>query len=593
MPQSSLETGTHHQQSFMRRYVFSTDHKIIGIQYFLTGGLMGLLGAMLAALIRLQLAWPGRQWEWLGVLFPSGMESGVMKPEFYLSLVTMHGTIMIFFFISLCLVSGFGNYLIPLQVGARDMAFPFLNMLSYWTIVPAIVLAAASFFVEGGAAASGWTAYPPLSAIQSAVPGSGWGQTLWLLAVALFIVSFTMGGLNYVTTIINLRAAGMSLLRLPLTVWCLFISATIGLLAFPALTAAAIMLLFDRHLGSSFYIPSGVYIAGTLLPNEGGSPLLWQHLFWFLGHPEVYVLILPALGITFEILAPFVRRPVFGYRLTVYSLLVIAFLSMVVWGHHMFVSGMSPVIGEFFSIGTLLITIPSAIIGVNMIATLWGGKLRATTAAMYAIGTIALFGVGGMGGVFLGNAAADVHLHDTAFVVGHFHFMIGGVTLFALFAGSYYWYPKMFGRMMNETLGKLHFWMTIVPFYAVFVTMHFLGIAGAPRRYYDLSRFAFLERVGWTRTFITIMAFIMIAGQVFFLVNLVGSWWKGKRAEANPWEANTLEWTAPSPPPHGNWGEREPVVHRWPYDYSVAGAARDFMMQTDPVPTARASAEGS
>jgi cytochrome c oxidase subunit 1 len=594
MSQSSqVERGAHHQQSFMRRYVFSTDHKIIGIQYFLTGGLMGLVGAMLAALIRLQLAWPGRQWAWLGVVFPTGMESGVMKPEFYLALVTMHGTIMIFFFVSLCLVSGFGNYLIPLQVGARDMAFPFLNMLSYWTIVPAIILAAASFFVEGGAAASGWTAYPPLSAIQSAVPGSGWGQTLWLLAVALFIVSFTMGGLNYVTTIINLRAVGMSLLRLPLTIWCLFISAIIGLLAFPALTAAAIMLLFDRHLGSSFYIPSGVYIAGTLLPNEGGSPLLWQHLFWFLGHPEVYVLILPALGITFEILAPFVRRPVFGYRLTVYSLLVIALLSMVVWGHHMFVSGMSPVVGEFFSIGTLLITIPSAIIGVNMIATLWGGKLRASTAAMYAIGTVALFGVGGMGGVFLGNAAADVHLHDTAFVVGHFHFMIGGVTLFAIFAGSYYWYPKMFGRMMNETLGKLHFWMTIVPFYAIFVTMHFLGIAGAPRRYYDLSRFAFLEGVGWTRTFITVMAFIMITGQVFFLVNLVGSWWKGKRAEANPWEATTLEWTAPSPPPHGNWGERDPVVHRWPYDYSVAGAAHDFTMQTDPAPAARASAERS
>jgi len=586
MSQSSQQDAGTHQQSFLRRYVFSTDHKIIGIQYFLTGGLMGVVGAMLAALIRLQLAWPGRQWEWLGVLFPTGMESGVMKPEFYISLVTMHGTIMIFFFISLCLVSGFGNYLIPLQVGARDMAFPFLNMLSYWTIVPAILIAVASFFVEGGAAAAGWTAYPPLSAIQSAVPGSGWGQTLWLFAVALFIVSFTMGGLNYVTTIVNLRAAGMSLLRMPLTIWCLFISATIGLLAFPPLTAAAIMLLLDRHLGSSFYIPSGVYIAGTLLPNEGGSPLLWQHLFWFLGHPEVYVLILPALGITFEILAPFVRRPVFGYRLTVYSLLVIALLSMVVWGHHMFVSGMSPVIGEFFSIGTLLITIPSAIIGVNMIATLWGGKLRLTTAAMFAMGTVALFGVGGMGGVFLGNAAADVQLHDTAFVVGHFHFMIGGVTLFAIFAGAYYWYPKMFGRMMHEGLGKLHFWMTIVPFYAIFVTMHFLGLAGAPRRYYDLSRYAFLEGVAWTRPFITVMAFLMIFGQIFFLINLIGSWWKGKRAEVNPWRANTLEWTAPSPPPHGNWGENDPVVHRWPYDYSVAGASADFVMQTDPASVA-------
>jgi len=590
---SRQEADTHQEQGFLRRYVFSTDHKIIGIQYFLTGGLMGVLGALLAALIRLQLAWPGRQWEWLAMVFPSGMENGVMKPEFYISLVTMHGTIMIFFFVSFCLVSGFGNYLIPLQVGARDMAFPFLNMLSYWTIVPAILIAAASFFVEGGAAASGWTAYPPLSAIRTAVPGSGWGQTLWLLAVALFIVSFTMGSLNFVTTIINLRARGMSLLRLPLTIWCLFISSILGLLAFPPLTAAAIMLLFDRHLGSSFYIPSGVYIAGTLLPNEGGSPLLWQHLFWFLGHPEVYVLILPALGVTFEVLAPFTRRPVFGYRLTVYSLLVIAFLSMVVWGHHMFVSGMSPVIGEFFSIGTLLITIPSAIIGVNMIATLWGGKLRPTAAAMYALGTIALFGVGGMGGVFLGNAAADVQLHDTAFVVGHFHFMIGGVTLFAIFSGTYYWYPKMFGRMMNETLGKLHFWLTIVPFYSIFVSMHFLGIAGAPRRYYDLSRYTFLQGVDWMGPFITIMAFIMIGGQVFFLVNLVGSWWKGRRAEANPWQATTLEWTAPSPPPHGNWGDSEPVVHRWPYDYSVAGAPQDFTLQTDPTPVAGVAVERS
>jgi cytochrome c oxidase subunit 1 len=579
---SQRDAVAHQKQSFIRRYVFSTDHKVIGIQYFLTGGLMGLLGAALAALIRLQLAWPGRQWEWLAVLFPIGMESGVMRPEFYIAMVTMHGTIMIFFFVSLCLVSGFGNFLIPLQVGARDMAFPFLNMLSYWTIVPAILIAAASFFVEGGAAASGWTAYPPLSAVQTAVPGSGWGQTLWLLALALFIVSFTMGSLNFVTTIINMRAVGMSLFRMPLIIWTLFISSILGLLAFPALTAAAIMLLMDRHLGSSFYIPSGVYIAGTLLPNEGGSPLLWQHLFWFLGHPEVYVLILPALGTTFEILAPFTRRPIFGYRVTVYSLLAIAFLGMVVWGHHMFVSGMSPVIGEFFSVGTMLITVPSAIVGVNMIATLWGARLRLTTAAMFALGTIALFGVGGMGGVFLGNPAADVYLHDTAFVVGHFHFMIGGVTLFGLFAGTYYWFPKMFGRMMNETLGKLHFWLTIVPFYVIFIMMHFEGLAGAPRRYYDLSRYAFLEDIHWMAPVISFVAFAMIIGQFFFLANLVTSWWTGKRAEANPWQATTLEWTAPSPPPHGNWGESEPQVYRWPYDYSVKGAPEDFTMQTDP-----------
>ncbi|MFQ5789268.1 MAG: cbb3-type cytochrome c oxidase subunit I [Acidobacteriota bacterium] len=371
-------------------------------------------------------------------------------------------------------------------------------------------------------------------------------------------------------------------MRLTLTVWSLFISSVIGLLAFPALTAAAVMLLFDRHFGSSFFLPSGLYVAGKLLPNEGGSPLLWQHLFWFLGHPEVYVLILPALGITFEVLAPFTRRPVFGYRITVYSLLVIALLSMVVWGHHMFVSGMSPWLGEFFSVGTMLITIPSAIIGVNMIASLWGAKLRLTTAAMYALGTIALFGVGGMGGVFLGNAVADIQLHDTYFVVGHFHFMIGGVTLFAIFAGTYYWFPKMFGRMLSETLGKIHFWTTLVPFYTIFTTMHFFGLAGAPRRYYDLSRLTFLHGVDWMALFITISAFTMIAGQVIFLLNFATSLWKGKKAESNPWRASTLEWTTPSPPPHGNWGDEMPRVHRWPYDYSVKDAGEDFTPQTVP-----------
>jgi cytochrome c oxidase subunit 1 len=569
-------------QSFLRQYVFSTDHKVIGIQYYLTGGLMGILGAFLAGLIRLQLTWPTTQWNFLARIFPTGMEGGFMKPEFYISLVTMHGTIMIFFFVSLVLVSGFGNYLIPLQVGARDMAFPVLNMLSYWTIVPGILIAAASFFVEGGAAGSGWTAYPPLSAVPSAAPGSGSGQTLWLVAVALFIASFTMGGLNYVTTIFNLRARGMSMMRLPLTVWSLLVASIIGLLAFPALTAGAILLLADRHLGTSFYLPSGLFIAGQVLPNEGGSPLLWQHLFWFLGHPEVYVLILPALGITFDVLVPFARRPAFGYRLTVFSLLAIAFLSMVVWGHHMFVSGMNPLVGEFFSIGTLLITIPSTVIGVNMIATLWGGKLRLSTAAMFALGTICFFGVGGLGGLFLGNAAADVQLHDTAFVVGHFHFMIGGVTLLSIFSGSYYWFPKMFGRKLDELLGKLHFWMTLVPFYGIFVTMHFYGLAGAPRRYYNLSQYGFLDGVRWMPIVITTFAFTMMLGQLIFLTNLVKTLWKGEKAETNPWQATTLEWTAASPPPHGNWGDEEPRVHRGAYEYGNPDSPDDYVPQTVP-----------
>jgi len=572
----------HPQPSFLRRYIFSTDHKVIGIQYLLTAFFMALVGGALAMLIRLQLAWPGRQWPWLEKVFPEGMEAGVMKPEFYLSLITMHGTIMIFFFVSLALVSGFGNYLIPLQVGARDMAFPFLNMLSYWVIVPACALALVSFAVEGGAAASGWTAYPPLSAIKEAVPGSGLGQTLWILSIALFIVSFTMGGLNYVTTILNLRARGMSLMRMPLVVWCLLISAAIGLLAFPPLTAAAIMLLFDRHAGSSFFLPGGLYVAGKLLPNSGGTPLLWQHLFWFLGHPEVYVLILPALGMTFDVLAPFTRRPIFGYRVTVYSLLVIALLGMVVWGHHMFVSGMNPYLGEFFTIGTLLITIPSTMIGANMIASLWGAKLRLTSAAFFALGIIGLFGTGGLGGVFLGNATADIQLHDTYFVVGHFHLMIGGVTLFAIFAGTYFWFPKMFGHRMSEKLGKLHFWLTFAPFYAVFVGMHFFGWAGAPRRYYGFGSFQFLSGDEGMALFISICAFILGTGQLLFGFNFLWSLFKGARTEENPWKATTLEWTAPSPPPHGNWGEREPQVHRWPYDYSVAGAPSDFTPQTIP-----------
>jgi cytochrome c oxidase subunit 1 len=574
--------AAHRTPSFLGRYVFSTDHKIIGIQYLLTAFFMALVGGGLAMLIRLQLAWPGRQWPWLEKIFPQGMESGVMKPEFYLSLITMHGTIMIFFFVSLALVSGFGNYLIPLQIGARDMAFPFLNMLSYWVVVPGCLLALVSFAVEGGAAASGWTAYPPLSAIPQAVPGSGLGQTLWILSIALFIVSFTMGGLNYVTTIVNLRVRGMSMMRLPVVIWCLFLSAVIGLLAFPPLTAAAIMLLFDRHAGSSFFLPAGLYVAGKLLPHGGGTPLLWQHLFWFLGHPEVYVLILPALGITFEVLAPFTRRPIFGYRITIYSLLVIAVLSMVVWGHHMFVSGMNPYLGEFFSIGTLLITIPSTMIGVNMIASLWRAKLRPSSAALFALGIIGLFGTGGLGGVFLGNATADIQLHDSYFVVGHFHLMIGGVTLFAIFAASYFWFPKMFGRMMSESLGKLHFWSTFAPFYAVFGAMHFFGWAGAPRRYYAFGSFQFLSGYEGLAVFISLCAFVLGAGQLVFAFNFLWSMFKGKRAESNPWGATTLEWTTPSPPPHGNWGEREPEVHRWPYDYSLAGAPEDFTPQTVP-----------
>ncbi|MBI1873781.1 MAG: cbb3-type cytochrome c oxidase subunit I [Acidobacteria bacterium] len=564
---------------FVRRYIFSTDHKVIGIQYILTGLLMAVVGTLLAALIRLQLGWPAHQWTLVGRLLPGGMSDGVMTPEFYLALVTMHGTIMVFFFISYVLVSGFGNYLIPLQVGARDMAYPFLNMLSYWLALVSALVMLGSFFVTGGAAAAGWTSYPPLSAVASAVPGSGWGQTLWILSMALFIASFTMGSLNFVATIFSLRARGMAMMRMPLTVWSFFIAAIVGLLAFPPLTAAAVMLLFDRHFGTSFFLPSGLVVANQLLPHQGGSPLLWQHLFWFLGHPEVYVLILPALGIACDILPVFTRKPPFGYRIQVYCLIAVGALGMVVWGHHMFVSGMSPFSGEYFTLATMLITIPMTIFGVNMMASLWGGRLRVTTPMLFTLGVIALFGSGGLGGLFLGNATADMQLHDTYFVVGHFHFMIGGVTLLGTFAGLYFWFPKMFGRSMSELFGKVHFWLTFIPFFTVFFMQHFLGLQGMPRRYYAFTTYEYLQRTSGQNLIISIAALTLMAAQLVFIANFCWSLRKGRKAEANPWRATTLEWTVDSPPPHGNFGRALPVVHRWPYEYSLEGSDNDYTPQ--------------
>ena len=568
------------QTSFIRKYIFSTDHKVIGIQYILTGLVMAVVGATLAILIRLQLAWPTTQWSLLGALFPTGMSGGIMAPEFYLALVTMHGTIMVFFFISYVLVSGFGNYLVPLHVGAPDMAYPFLNMLSYWVALLSAVVMLFSFMVEGGAAAAGWTAYPPLSAVASAVPGSGMGQTVWLLSMALFIASFTMSGLNIVTTIFTLRAPGMTMMRMPITAWTYFVSAILGLLAFPPLTAAAIMLLFDRHFGTSFFLPAGMVIANQTLPNQGGSPLLWQHLFWFLGHPEVYVLLLPALGVICDIIPAFTRKPIFGYRTNVYALIAVGVLSMIVWGHHMFVSGMSPFTGEYFSLATLTITVPMAIIGVNLMASLFGGVLRLRTPMVFALGVVALFGTGGFGGIFLGNATADMQLHDTYFVVGHFHLMIGGVTLLGTFAAIYYWFPKMFGRQMHEGLGKLHFWLTFAPFFMIFFGQHFQGLMGTPRRYYAFSSYEYLQEIQGQNVIITSIALFLIAAQLLFVINFFWSMFRGQQVTGNPWEATTLEWSTSSPPPHGNFGETAPVVHRWAYEYSVDGASEDFTPQT-------------
>ena len=576
------QTVTHSDhRGFVRRYIFSTDHKVIGIQYILTGLVMALVGATLACLIRLQLGWPEHAWPLLARLLPEGYPGGIMAPEFYLAVVTMHGTIMVFFFISLVLVSGFGNYLVPLQCGARDMAFPFLNMLSYWIAVLSALVLMASFFVVGGAAASGWTAYPPLSAIASAVPGSQMGQSLWILSMALFIASFTMSGLNIVATVLSVRAPGLSMMRLPLTVWTYFIASILGLLAFPPLTAAAVMLLLDRHLGTSFFLPSGLVVGNKLLTNTGGSPLLWQHLFWFLGHPEVYVLLLPALGVASDIMPAFTRKPIYGYRLSVYCLWAVGALSMIVWGHHMFVSGMSPFSGEYFSLVTLTITVPMTIFGVNMLASLWGAKLELTSPMLFVCGVIALFGSGGLGGLFLGNSTADMQLHDTYFVVGHFHMMIGGVTLMGMFAAIYFWFPKMFGRMMNETLGKVHFWLTFAPFFTIFFMQHFLGIQGAPRRYYAFTAYDYLQKTRGQNVIISLAAFFLVSAQLVFIVNFVWSLVKGRVAVANPWRATTLEWTLPSPPPHGNF-DTVPTVERWPYEYGVPAPEGDFATQTVP-----------
>ena len=574
----------HEPQSFISKYVFSFDHKMIGKQYLILAMCMAVVGGSLAMLIRLQLGWPGTQWPILGSIMPTGMASGVMTPEFYISLFTMHGTIMVFFVLSLAPVSGFGNLLIPLQIGARDMAFPFLNMLSFWTVVPGSIIIIISFFVTGGAAASGWTAYPPLSAVQSAIPGSQMGQTLWIIGMVFFIAAFTMGGLNFVVTILNLRTKGLSMMRLPLTTWAQFVVGILGLLSFPALAAGGILLLFDRHAGTSFFLPTGMYVADQLLPNQGGTPLLWQHLFWFLGHPEVYIIMLPAMGFTSDILSTFSRRPIFGYRSMVYAILAIGTLSFLVWGHHMFISGMSPFLGSVFVTTTLAIAIPSAVKVFNWLSTLWGARIRFTTPMLFALAIVSLFVTGGLTGIFLGTNAVDIQLHDTYFVVGHFHFIMAGAGLFGALAASYYWFPKMYGRHMSEKWGKAHFWLTFLTYYGTFFPMHYLGIAGMMRRIYDPNVYEYLQPLQPVNTFITICAFTLGTAQIIFVANFFWSIFKGKKAAANPWESNTLEWSTPVPPGHGNWEGDLPTVYRWPYDFSKPDEADDHVPQwTAPV----------
>src|SRR3990170_4449449 len=548
------EAQAGHELSFWRKYIFSQDHKVIGIQYALTSMFMAVLGGLLAMFIRLQLGWPGQSWPLLGRLFPGGMPDGQMSQAFYLASVTMHGTIMIFFVLTTLLTGGFGNFLIPLMIGARDMAFPFLNMLSYWLYPPAIIVLLASFFVSGGAAGGGWTASPPLSAVPQAAPGSGLGQTLWLISLALLIVAFLFGSLNYITTVLQLRARGLSMLRLPLTIWGLFVTAILSLLAFPVLLAAAIMLLFDRLGGTSFFVPAGLLVGSVPVDHAGGNPLLWQHLFWFLGHPEVYVLILPPMGMISDILANNARKPIFGYRFMVGSIVAIAFLSFLVWGHHMYTSGMHPLLGTAFMTTTILI----------------------------ALGFLSLFVTGGLTGIVLAQPPVDIYFQDTFFVVAHFHFVMASAAIFASFAGTYYWFPKMFGRMMSERLGKWHFGLTFVGIYATFFPMHYAGFMGMMRRIYSPQIYAHLQGLQPLNVFVSMAAFVLFAAQFVFLYNFFVSLFRGPQAERNPWRATTLEWEAPSPPPHLNWGETLPTVQRWAYDYSPPDMAEDFQPQAAP-----------
>ncbi|MFQ6113064.1 MAG: cbb3-type cytochrome c oxidase subunit I, partial [bacterium] len=546
--QGSTEVEHKEELSFWRKYIFSTDHKTIGKQYLFLGLFMAIIGGLLAYLMRWQLAYPetavpGAGW----IPEPTAFE-GIIPPEFYDALVTMHGTLMVFFVAMPFLLGAFGNFLIPLMIGARDMAFPRLNMMSFWTIFLGAVVMIASFFVPGGAAAAGWTGYAPLSA-DPIYTGVNWGLNLWILGLALEFASFLMGGINFLTTTITMRAPGLSMFRLPLMVWMQITAAVLFMLSVGPLIAGAILLLLDRTVGTGFFIA-----------EQGGDPLLWQHLFWFFGHPEVYVILLPGLGVLFEVIPVFSRKPIFGYRTIIYSTIAAGILSFVVWAHHMFVSGMDPRLAMPFSITTILISVPFAIIIFAFMATLWRGALRFPTPMLFALGTIATFIIGGLTGIFNGSAPVDIYIHDTYFVVGHFHFTLFPAVILGGFAGLYFWFPKMFGRMMNETLGKIHFWWTLIFFNLVFWPMFLLGMGGHMRRIYNPLQYDFLKPLQPINEFITIAAIILFIGQIPFIINFFWSLFAGKRAERNPWHANTLEWVAPSPPPHGNF-ETVPTVY--------------------------------
>jgi cytochrome c oxidase subunit 1 len=589
--------------SFIRKYIFSLDHKVIGIQYIILALAAVVVGVTMSVLMRLNLSWPGTSWPILGTLFPSGAPGGIMNPEFYLSLVTMHGTIMVFFVLTTAPQGGFGNYFLPIQIGAEDMAFPFLNMMSFWVTLVGFIVILAAIFVEGnvtianaigpalgGASGAtvgpigGWTGYAPLSAVGVAAgPGQGAGMNLWIVSIAIFCIGSLLGALNFITTLLNMRTKGMTLMRMPLTCWAWFTTAVLALLSFPVLLGGGILLLLDRTVGTSFFIPGGLVFGSSVLTSHtGGSPILWQHLFWFFGHPEVYIAILPGMGATSHILSTFARKPIFGYRAMVFAIFAIGLLGFFVWGHHMFISGMSPYSAMTFSILTLSIGVPSAVKTFNWLGTLWGAKIRFTTPMLFAIGFVSLFVAGGITGLVLGQTSLDLPMHDTYFVPAHFHLVMGVASIFGMFAAIYFWFPKMFGRFLSERLGKLHFWITFVGVYCIFVPMHTMGMVGMPRRYANFGEYRFLDSLHPLVVFVSIAAIVTALTQLVFYFNLVWSVFKGKRAGSNPWEATTLEWTTTSPPPHDNFAGVLPVVYRGPYEFAVPGAPNDFVMQTEP-----------
>jgi cytochrome c oxidase subunit 1 len=585
------EAAAHHPElGFVRKYIFSTDHKIIGIQFLFSSLIFLVIGGLLALMVRIQLGWPHSDIPILGnALWPDGA-GGRMPPETYNMLFSMHATVMIFFVIIPVLAGAFGNFTIPLMVGAPDMAFPKLNMMSYWFMWPAFILILSSFFVDGGAPAAGWTSYPTLASItmpagdglqSPAAPNSGHGQVLWLSALIFVGISSMMGSVNYITTIINMRAPGMTLFRMPMTTWALFITAILQAFALPVLTVALFLQLLDKTINTSFFLPPGHLIFGNWATGPGGGqPLLWQHLFWFYSHPAVYIMILPAMGFVSDIISTFARRPLFGYRAMVYSIAGIAGLGFIVWGHHMFQSGMDPRLGTGFMIATIMIALPSAVKVFNWLGTLWRGNLQLSTAMLNALAFVSLFVIGGLSGIFMAATPVDVYIHDTYFIVAHLHYVLFMSSIFGIFAAIYYWFPKMFGRRMNETLGKVHFFLTFVASNCTFYPMHILGVAGLRRRIFDPSQSLFERNLQGLNEFVSISALVLGLSQLVFFANFLVSLFRGQRVDRNPWHSNTLEWTAPSPPPHGNFVV-QPVVYRGPYEYGPYGPDQDNMPQTE------------